>query len=416
MYKQTINPTKIHTEPLRKGAGRQVPAGALSQSRMAFVCDWLTAMRGGERCLKALCQKLPQADLYTLVYDPGRMRGIFDGHTIKTSFIQNLPGGKSRFFRYYLPLFPRAVESFDLSGYDCVVSFSHCVAKGVRVPPGIPHVCYCHTPVRYAWEMAEIYLKGMPAPQRGMLSLYLKRLKQWDLASLGRVTYFLANSVYVQNKIRRYYGRPARVIYPPVDLGRFSVSWISGTYYLVLSALVPYKRVDLAVQAFNQNRRRLIVAGAGPEIRRLQKMAGPQIEFVPDPDDPTVEQLYAGCTALIFPGQEDFGIVPLEAQASGKPVIAYRGGGALETVIEGNNPYPTGLFFDEQTVPSLVDAVRRFESCRDLFDPQFCRRNAERFSVGRFQEEMTGLLSEVMAAQAEAGRSASAPPSGECLF
>ena len=413
MYKKTFKPPKIQIEPLRKTAGRQPLVPDLSRLRMAFVCDWLTAVRGGERCLKALCQKAPNADLFTLVYDPDRMKGVFDGHAVQTSFIQNLLGG-TRFFRYYLPLFPKAIESFDFSGYDCVVSFSHCVAKGVKVPRQIPHICYCHTPVRYAWDMAEIYLNGLPVPQRWLLSLYLKRLRRWDLASLDRVTCFLANSIHIRDKIQRLYGRSARVIYPPVDLKRFSVSQTSGSYYLVLSALVPYKRVDLAVEAFNQNGKKLIVAGVGPEFRRLQKKAASQIEFVYGPDDSTVEQLYADCKALIFPGQEDFGIVPLEAQASGKPVIAYRGGGALETVIDSSRPQPTGLFFDQQTTPSLIDAVRRFESCCDLFDPQNCRQNAERFGVERFQKEMVEQISEATASLAEAGRSVSVHRSREC--
>ncbi|MEN8126927.1 MAG: glycosyltransferase [Planctomycetota bacterium] len=366
--------------------------------KIALVCDWLTGMRGGERCLKAIGEVYPDADIYTLVYYPKNFNGEFEKHRVHTSFIQKLPGN-ARTFRRYLPLFPKAIESFDLSGYDLVLSFSHCVAKGVKVPPNTPHICYCHTPMRYAWNMRQSYLAGMNPLKRKAVSLLLERLKKWDRSTADRVSYFIANSQYVRRRITDCYGRDLKVIYPPVDIERFSVSPCHDGYYLVLSAMVPYKRVDLAVQAFNQTDKRLIVAGGGPEYNRLKAMARPNIEFVLDPDDQTVEQLYGGCKALVFPGEEDFGIVPLEAQACGKPVIAYDKGGALETVVglDDSDAAPTGVFFKQQTVADLQAAISRFEGRESAFIPQNCRQNAERFNRTRYTTEMTAFIQEIMA-------------------
>lgn len=358
--------------------------------KVAFVCDWLTGMRGGEKCLKAMCDVFPDADIFTLVHFPENFNGEFADHRIVTSFIQKLPGN-DRTFRRYLPLFPRAVESFDLSGYELVVSFSHCVAKGVRVSAATPHICYCHTPVRYAWDMRWQYLESLSSLKRILAGISLNRLKQWDVKSSVRVGTYIANSRHVQNRIRRCYRRDSNVIYPPVDVDRFEISLKSEGYYLVFSAFVPYKQIDLAVQAFNGSARRLIVAGSGPEYHRLRSMAKSNIEFILNPDDRTVERLYAGCRALVFPGEEDFGIIPLEAQACGKPVIALAKGGALETVI-GFDPesedLPTGVFFDQQNQAALQQALNQFEVRQDVFRPDVCRRNAERFNVSRYQRQM----------------------------
>lgn len=366
--------------------------------KIAFVCDWLTGMRGGERCLQAIAELYPQADLFTLVYFPENFRGEFGGRYVKTSFIQKLPCNH-RTFRAYLPLFPKAIESFDLRAYDLVVSFSHCVAKGVRVRPDAVHVCYCHTPVRYAWDLHDDYLRNMNPLLKPLASVMLRRLRKWDKAASDRVTHFIANSRHIRNKIQAFYGRPSRVIYPPVDLERFRLSSNPGEYYLVMSAMVPYKRLDIAIEAFNQNGGKLIVAGSGPEYGRLRRMAGSNIEFVAAPDDRTVEQLYADCRALIFPGVEDFGIVPLEVQASGKPVIAYGRGGALETVVplEPGDTLPTGLFFEQQTAESLQQALEQFESNPDQFHPDACRQNALRFGTLRYQQQMQEALREFTA-------------------
>jgi glycosyltransferase involved in cell wall biosynthesis len=314
--------------------------------KIAIVCDWLTGMRGGEKCLKALCELYPKADIFTLVYYPEKFNSEFESHRVTTSFIQKLPCNAQTFQRY-LPLFPKAIQSFDLSGYDIVVSFSHCVAKSVIAPKHVPHICYCHTPVRYAWDMRDQYLNGMNFLKRTVVSFILNRFKKWDAATADRADSFLANSKYIQQRITRCYDRNSQVVYPPVNVSRFSVSDHNQGYYLILSAMVPYKRIDLAIQAFNLNGKHLIIAGGGCDCKHLMAMAESNIEFIVYPDNQKVEQLYMDCKALIFPGEEDFGIVPLEAQACGKPVIAFAKGGALETVIGVNeiNASATGVFF-----------------------------------------------------------------------
>ena len=366
--------------------------------KIAFVCDWLTGMRGGEKCLKVMCETYPNANIFTLVHYPENFNGEFAGHRINASFVQKLPGN-DKTFRRYLPLFPKAIESFDLSGYDVVLSFSHCVAKGVKVPYGIPHICYCHTPMRYAWDMRQQYFGRFGFLKRKVIESVLDRLQQWDAKTADRVDHFIANSDNVQRRIAHCYQRDSKVIYPPVDVDRFTVSENHQGYYLVLSAMVPYKRIDLAVQTFNQNGCRLIVAGTGPELGRLRAVAKSNIEFIQNPDDHTVQQLYAGCKALIFPGQEDFGIVPLEAQACGKPVIAYGKGGALETVIgmDAADGGGTGVFFQEQTVSQLQSAIKRFQENVSIFNPQICRQNAERFNRTRYQSEMALFIQNVIA-------------------
>lgn len=369
--------------------------------RIAFVCDWLTGMRGGERCLKAACELYPDADIFTLVYFAKSFSCEFEGHRITTSFIQKLPCNP-RSFRWYLPLFPRAIESFDLQDYDLVVSFSHCVAKGVKSKSSTPHLCYCHTPVRYAWDVRDQYLDAMGFCRKRLISLFLDGLQEWDITTARRVNFFVANSRNTQQKIRRFYGRDSQVIYPPVDVERFTVSTQHDDYYLIVSGLVPYKRIDLAVQAFNQNGKRLIVAGSGPECKRLKKNAKRNVEFVENPDDQVVQLLYANCRAQIFPGEEDFGIVPVEAQACGKPVIAYGKGGALETVIgmdASDHQAATGVFFYEQDPESLLSAIEQFEGKEEIFKPENCRLNAKRFDVNRYKTEMVECIEAVMASR-----------------
>ena len=367
--------------------------------RVALVHDWLTGMRGGERCLEVFCELFPDADLFTLLHVPGSVSPLIERRRIVTSFVQRLPAAATR-YRQYLPLFPRAVEAFDLRGYDLVLSSSHCVAKGARPAPGAPHVCYCFTPMRYVWDLYDDYF-GRRAGRltRTVMPPVAARLRRWDRESISRVDRFVAISRHVAARIERYYERTAEVIYPPVDVQRFDLAaGDDDGFYLIVSALSPYKRLDLAVQAAQRLGRRLLVVGWGPEERRLRSLAGPAVEFLGHCSDEDVAALYRRCRAVLFPGVEDFGIVPLEAMAAGRPVIAFEGGGALETVVPpGLDRPPTGLFFREQTVDALAEAMRRLESGAVTFEPKALRARAEEFDRPRFKEGIALLLGGVLA-------------------
>jgi glycosyltransferase involved in cell wall biosynthesis len=318
---------------------------------------------------------------------------VIENRRIVTSFIQRLPQAERR-YRQYLPLFPAAVRAFDLSGYDLVLSSSHAVAKGVRVPSGALHVCYCFTPMRYVWDLYDDYFgarAGLAA--RLVMPSLAAWLRRWDRATAAGVHHFVAISRFVADRIRRTYGRDADVIYPPVDVSRFRLEESPGDFYLVVSALTPYKRVDLAVEACNRLGRRLLVVGTGPEEQRLRARAGPTVELLGWRDDAEIAELYARCRALLFPPLEDFGITPLEAMAAGRPVIAFGQGGARETVVPpGEGEAPTGLFFDHQTVESLADAIRRFESGGIPFEAKALRRRAEVFDRPLFKERVHAYL------------------------
>ena len=361
--------------------------------RVALVHDWLTGMRGGERCLEVFCELFPEADLYTLLHVPGSVSPAIEGRRIITSFIQRLPDAARR-YRSYLPLFPAAIRRFDLSGYDLILSSSHAVAKGVRVPPGALHVCYCFTPMRYVWDLYDDYF-GERAGRltRTLMPAVAAALRRWDRRTAAGVHHFVAISRFIADRIRRCYRREADVIYPPVDVARFRLEEKAGDCYLVVSALAPYKRVDLAVAAASRLGRRLMVVGTGPEAERLQALAGPTVRFLGWRDDAQVAELYAGCRALLFPTVEDFGITPLEAMAAGRPVIALGQGGALETVVPPGGPEPpTGLFFARQTVDDLADAIRRFEAGATAFDPKALRRHAEHFDRPIFKARVEGYV------------------------
>ncbi len=365
--------------------------------KTVLVHDWLNGMRGGERCLELIGRQFPEAPIYTLLYRPEAVSDDIRAHEVRVSGLQRLPGFAGH-YRWFLPLFPWAVETFRAEAdVRLVLSTSHCVAKGFRAPEGAKHVCYCFTPMRYAWELqAEYFGKG--GLKRTLLDPFLKRRRKWDRESAGRVDRFVAISRHVQARIREHYGRESSVVYPPVATEFYTPDGASGAgaeaaargdYDLVVSALVPYKRIDLAVEAYALSGRRLVVAGAGSELAALKKKAPANVEFAGRPDDAAVRELYRGCRMLVFPGEEDFGIVPVEAQACGKPVVAFGKGGLLETVREGE----TGVFFGEQTAEALAAAVEKAAGMR--WDAGAIRANAERFSRERF---LAGLERELDAA------------------
>lgn len=354
--------------------------------RVAIVHEWFTSMRGGEKCVEALCELFPSAVLFTLVHVKGSVSRTIEQMPIRTSFIQHLPFARTR-YRHYLPLFPAAIQRFDLTGFDIVISSNHAVAKGVRTAPRTLHICYCHTPMRYIWHLYDDYFGAGQAGMvtRAAMSVFIGYLRRWDVKTAVNPHYFVANSENVRRRIRELYGRDADVIYPPVDTNFFRASNSTGDYFLIVSALVPYKRIDLAIEAFNRIDEKLVIIGTGPEEAKLRRLARRNIEFVGWQPDERLREYYAGCKAVIFPGEEDFGIVPVEAMAAGKPVIAYGRGGALETVRD-TPARRTGILFHEQSVASLLDALRRFGEIE--FSPQDIRRHALQFDRSVYKERM----------------------------
>jgi glycosyltransferase involved in cell wall biosynthesis len=357
------------------------------------VHDWLTGMRGGERCLEVFCELFPAAPLFTLLHVPGTVSPLIERRQIVTSFVQHLPAAATR-YRHYLPLFPAAVRGLDLSGYDLVLSLSHCVAKAVRVAPGALHLCYCFTPMRYAWDLEDDYTRGAGWLTRLALPPLAAALRRWDRHTRG-VDRFIAISHHIADRIRRAYGRPAEVVHPPVEVARFRPAERLDDYYLVVSALVPYKRVDLTIAAAGRLDRRLVVVGTGPEEARLRAMAGPGVTFLGWRSDAEVAELYARCRAVLFPSVEDYGIVPLEAAAAGRPTIALGRGGVLETMIglDGAEP-PTAVFFETPTVEALAAAITTFERHADRFEPAALRARAVRFDRPHFARRVRELVQE----------------------
>jgi glycosyltransferase involved in cell wall biosynthesis len=362
--------------------------------KVAVVHDWLETWRGGERVLAEILRLYPHADLFALVdFLPDWDRPRILGKRARTSFIQRLPWARST-FRLWLPLFPRAIESLDLSPYELIISSSHAVAKGVRKHRGQVHICYCYTPMRYAWDLREQYLSrtGLDRGLRGMLVRQsLARLRDWDRRVSARVDHFVAISRHIADRIRRCYGRDSTVIYPPVDVVPLAPAPPRSGFYLTVSQLVPYKRVDLIVQAFAKlGDRDLVVIGDGPERARLQATATRNVRFVGSVADPERDRWLASARAFVFAAEEDFGIAPLEAQAFGTPVVAYAGGASSETIADLDTEAPTGVLFAEQSSSAIVDAIHRFESAR--IDPDACRRNARRFEPGRFRREFRAFV------------------------
>jgi len=363
--------------------------------KIAIIHDWLIGMRGGEKVLECLCELYPDAHLYTLFHVKGSVSKTIEDRFIKTSFVENLPFLK-RFYRYYLPLYPLAVEGFELKDYDVVVSLNHCVAKGAIPPPNAVHISYTFTPMRYVWDMRGEYFSESNRFSRKAIGVFSHYLRMWDVTSSARVDEFVAISNHVAKKIEKYYGRRSSVIYPPVDCSGFGISGKTGDYYLIVSAFAPYKRIDLAIKAFNDSGRKLKIAGTGQDEKRLKRMANKNIEFLGWQSNEALNGLYARCKALIFPGEEDFGIAPLEAMASGRPVIAYAKGGALETVVPlgVKESVPTGLFFAEQTPGSLAEAVRYFEKNEGSFDGASIREYALKFDKAVFKKNIAARIQE----------------------
>jgi glycosyltransferase involved in cell wall biosynthesis len=359
--------------------------------RVAIVHDYLTQLGGAEKVLEEILKLYPQAPVYTLAYNPLTMNGKFASADIRSSFIQKLPGGVKN-YQYYLPLMPRAIESFDLTSYDLIISSASSFAKGVIKNESATHVCYCHTPTRYMWGGVTEHIDQLPYswPLRRAAALAVKKMKRWDNLASQRPDVLLANSEVIRQKIAKYYKRQAAVIYPPVDVNFFSVSDRPGSYFLAGGRLVWYKRFDVIVKAFNRTKLPLKIFGTGPDFKKLRAMSRPNIEWLGFVDDKTLANLYGEALAYIHPQEEDFGITAVEAMAAGRPVIAFNAGGAVETVVNGQ----TGYYIDEQSWEALGDAVIRFRP--ESYSAAACRQQAEKFSVANFQENFKKVIAEII--------------------
>jgi glycosyltransferase involved in cell wall biosynthesis len=363
----------------------------VGKERVVLVHDWLTGMRGGEKCLEPLCRRWPGAQLLTLFHKRGSVSPTIERTHVRPSFLNRLPK-VDRYYRYLLPLMPFAA-GWRVTDADLVVSLSHAVAKSARPPAGVPHVCYCFTPMRYAWHMKDAYFRktGLVGRLKAKAAdALLSRIRNWDRRTAARVTHFVAISNTVRDRIRDCYGRAAAVIYPPVDTDFYTPSSESREdFYLVVSALAPYKRFDLAIDACTKLGKKLVVIGSGQHAAKLKAAAGPNVSFLGWQSDEVIRDHLRRAKALLFPGEEDFGIVPLEAHACGCPVIGFARGGLTETVNPlGSAPEPTGVFFEEQTPDAACEAIERFERTADRFDPRAARRQALLFRKDRFEAEL----------------------------
>lgn len=356
--------------------------------RVAIVAERLIDMRGGERVVTAVADMIPHAQIFATVVDEERVPN-FGGRRVHTSFVQKMPGSK-RFFRAYLPLYPMAVEQLDLRKYDVVISLSSAFAHGALTDPSTVHVCYCHSPLRFAWSWAQDYARRSNPLTRAATGPLLHYVRSWDVAASHRVDSYVANSRNVQQRLWKYYRRQSTVVHPPVDTDHFMPSKTTGDHYLTVSSLSEHKRVDIAVAAFSRLGLPLYVVGDGPDAARLRKRAAPNVKFLGRVDEQKLTELYATCKAFVFPSDEDFGIAPVEAQACGRPVIAYGSGGALETVLPG----VTGELFADQSAAALEEALQDFNP--DAYRSADIRENALRFSINRFKQEFGRLLADTV--------------------
>jgi glycosyltransferase involved in cell wall biosynthesis len=361
--------------------------------KVALIQDWLTIIGGSEYVLKEIASLFPDADIYTLVAQDETIKKLgFEKHKVHTSFIQDLPFAKTK-YRNYLPLFPLAIEQFDLTSYDLIISSSHAVAKGVLTHPGQVHVCYCHSPMRYAWDLYHQYIKDYTGIKGFVIKRLLHRMRQWDFISSNRVDYFISNSDYIGKRIKKIYNKESITIYPNVAIQNFEIAEEKDDFYVTASRLVPYKKIDLVVQAFTQMPdKKLYVIGDGPNFKKIKRIATSNIVLLGYQPFDVLKHYLSKARAFVFAAEEDFGILPVEAQACGTPVIAYRKGGVTETVIENK----TGVYFNEQTVPSIIEAVAYFESHPDLFKPTEIAKHASQFSTQRFITEMSAFLSKII--------------------
>lgn len=361
--------------------------GSVGDMRVALVHYWLVSWRGGERVLKAIADLFPTADIFAHVVDSEIIEREFPGRIVSTTFVSRLPFAR-KLYQRYLPLMPLALESLNLQDYDLVISSEAGPAKGVVVAPGAVHICYCHSPMRYAWDRYYDYCEQAGMMTRALMAPTMHYMRLWDQVSAQRVDHFVANSRFVAGRIEKYYRRTAEVIHPPVRVADCKIGRREGEFYLSVGQLVAYKRPDLLVEAFNSLGRPLLMIGGGELFGRLRRMARSNIRLVGSQSSEIIRDSYARCRALVFPGVEDFGIVPVEAMASGKPVIAYGGGGVLDTVVDGI----TGVLFHEQSASGVVDAVRKFEQIEGTFDPATIRGHAERFSEEVFVKRFSAFV------------------------
>jgi len=359
----------------------------LRKLKVAIVTEELTQLGGSERVLDCFTELFPAAPIYTIVWDDNKTGGKYRKKDIRTSFIQKMPLGVKK-YKWYLPLMPMAIERWNLKKYDLVLSVTSALVKGIKIQKPTVHICYCNTPTRYLWFESDSYIKNAPIPKfiRPLMPMVIKFLKKWDLKASKRPDFYITNSRNVQKRIRKYYHRDSFPIFPPVDIKRFRPKNAPGQYYLVVSRIEPYKKVDLVTRAFKKLKLPLKIVGSGTRYKEYSQENSPNIEFIGRVDDESLAKYYQNAIATIFPQEEDAGIVPLESMAAGKPVIAYGRGGALESVVDGK----TGIFFAEQSVKGIIEAIRKFQKMK--FDSRLIRTHAEKFDKGIFKKKVLDYI------------------------